>query len=155
MEQVRAVMTVNPLTTANHSTVLEAARLMRDGNVGSVIVTDDEAVCGILTDRDIVVRAVAEGRDPQQLEVAEICSPELTTVAPGDSVGDALQVMREQALRRVPVVEDAKAVGMVSLGDLAIVKAGWRQRVRFSSYVPKDDDPASTLADISAAPPNT
>ncbi|MCA1702996.1 MAG: CBS domain-containing protein [Actinobacteria bacterium] len=148
-------MTTDPITTASQSSVLEAARLMRAGNVGSVIVTDDEALCGILTDRDIVVRGVAEGHDPEQLKVADICSPELATVEPHESVENAVQVMRDQALRRLPVVEDGKAVGIVSLGDLAILKAGWRrQRVRSSGYLPRDDDPTSTLADISAAPPN-
>ncbi|MDQ3573405.1 MAG: CBS domain-containing protein [Actinomycetota bacterium] len=148
-------MTTDPITTGKHSSVLEAAQLMRDGNVGSVIVTDDEAICGILTDRDIVVRAVAEGHDPEEVKVADICSPQLTVVSPNDSVEDAVQVMGDQALRRLPVVEEGKAVGIVALGDLAIAKAGWRQWVKSSTYVPKDDDPASTLADISAAPPNT
>ncbi|HSH59263.1 MAG TPA: CBS domain-containing protein [Acidimicrobiales bacterium] len=147
-------MTTEPIATASHSSVLEAAQLMRAANVGSVIVTEDEGLCGILTDRDIVLRGVAEGHDLERLKVAEICSPELTTVAPDDSVDDAVQLMRDRALRRLPVVEDGKAVGIVSLGDVAILKAGWRQRVRSSGYVPKDDDPALTLADISAAPPN-
>lgn len=110
------------------------------------------------------MRGVAEGHDPEQLKVADICSPELATVEPHESVEDAVQVMGDQALRRLPVVEGGKAVGIVSLGglalgdlalgDLAILKAGWRQRVRSSSYLPRDDDPASTLADISAAAPN-
>ncbi|HSH61564.1 MAG TPA: CBS domain-containing protein [Acidimicrobiales bacterium] len=147
-------MTTEPITTANHSTVLEAARLMRDANVGSVIVTEGETVCGMLTDRDIIVRAVAEGRDPGELKVGAICSPELTTVAPDDSVDDAVQAMKDQALRRLPVVDGDKPVGIVSLGDLAILQSGWRQRVRSSQYLPKDSDAASALADISAAPPN-
>ena len=154
MEQVRAVMSADPISTANHSNVLEAARLMRDNNVGSVVVSDDEAICGIVTDRDIVVRGVADGHDPEQLKVADIRSPHLTTVAPDDRVEDAVQVMRDRALRRLPVVEDGQAVGILSLGDLAVAKAGWRQRVRSSSYIPTDDDPTSALADITAAPPN-
>jgi CBS domain-containing protein len=155
VEQVRAVMSTDPIATANHSSVLEAARLMRDNNVGSLVVTDGETICGIVTDRDIVVRGVAEGHDPEPLEVADICSPHLTTVAAHDSVEDAVQLMRDHALRRLPVVEDGRAVGILSLGDLAIAKAGWRQRVRSSSYIPTDDDPSSVLADISAAAPNT
>ena len=153
--RVREVMTPDPITMASDSTVLEAARLMRDADIGTVILVRDEAICGILTDRDIVVRAVAESARPEELRVADICSPELTTVTPDDVVEDAVEIMREKALRRLPVVEDGKAVGIVSLGDLAMHKVGWRQRVRSSSYVPRDDDPASTLADISAAPPNT
>jgi CBS domain-containing protein len=148
-------MSTDPIATANHSSVLEAAQLMRANNVGSLVVTDGEAICGIVTDRDIVVRGVAEGHDPEQLEVADIYSPHLTTVAPRASVEDAVQLMRDHALRRLPVVEDGKAVGILSLGDLAIARAGWRQRVRSSSYIPTDDDPSSALADISAAPPNT
>ncbi len=147
-------MTPNPMTMAAGSTVLEAARLMRDTDIGNVIVVEDETICGILTDRDIVVRAVAEDRSPDQLRIAEVCSPQLTTVAPDDTVEDAVGVMRDKALRRLPVVEDGIPVGVLSLGDLAISRAGWRQRVRYSSYSPEDGDPGSMLADISAAPPN-
>ncbi len=92
---------------------------------------------GILTDRDIVVRALAEGRDPARTTVGEICSRELTTLCPDDAIGDAEKIMRDQAIRRLPVVEEGRPVGIVSLGDLAVEK-----------------NPESTLGGISAAPPN-
>jgi CBS domain-containing protein len=136
------------------STVLEAARLMRDTDIGNVIVVEDETICGILTDRDIVVRAVADDRSPDQLRIAEVCSPQLTTVAPDDTVEDAVGVMRDKALRRLPVVEDGIPVGGSLPGRSGHLQGRRRQRVRYSSYSPEDGDPGPTLADISAAPPN-
>jgi CBS domain-containing protein len=121
------------------STVADAARAMRDAGIGDVVVIDaNENVFGIVTDRDVTIRAVAEGRNPAEVELGEICSKALVTVAPTDSVTDAVRVMRQQALRRLPVVEGGKPVGIVSLGDLAVER-----------------DPASALADISTAPANT
>jgi CBS domain-containing protein len=110
---------------------------MRDANIGDVIVLQDDQICGILTDRDIVVRAVAEGREPATTKVADICSQELTTVSPTDEVEEAVRLMREKAIRRLPVVEGGKPVGIVSIGDLAVER-----------------DPHSALGRISAAPPN-
>jgi len=88
--------------------------------------------------RDIVVRTVAEARDPATTTLADICSHALTTVSPTDSIEQAVQLMRAKAIRRLPVVEGGQAVGIVSLGDLAVER-----------------DPSSALGDISAAPPNT
>ena len=136
-QTIRDVMTTEPITISATSTVEEAARAMRDAGVGPVIVMDEEAVRGIVTDRDIAIRAVAEGRDPAGTTVGEICSEELVTLEPTDSVEDAIRLMREKAIRRIPVVESGRAVGIVSIGDLA---------VQF--------DPDSALADISVAPPN-
>jgi CBS domain-containing protein len=131
------VMTSDPRTVDVGDTLVDAARQMRDGDVGSVIVLENGQVSGILTDRDIVVRAVAEGRDPGETKVGEICSRDLTTLTPDQSVDDAIRLMREQDVRRLPVVEDGRPVGIVSLGDLAIER-----------------EPDSALADISSAPPN-
>jgi len=88
---------------------------MRDGNIGDVIVLKDSQVCGILTDRDIVIRAVAEGRDLTATKVADICSQDLTTIAPTDEVEQAVRLMRDKAIRRLPVVEGGKPVGIVSI----------------------------------------
>jgi CBS domain-containing protein len=110
---------------------------MRDEDIGDVIVMDDGKVCGIVTDRDVVVRALAEDRDPKSTKVAEICSRDLTTIAPGDPIDKAVKLMRERSIRRLPVVQGDRPVGIVSIGDLA-----------------QDRDPESALADISAAPPN-
>lgn len=137
-QSIQELMTPDPVALQATSTVAEAARAMRDGNVGDVIVVDNDVVCGIVTDRDITVRATAEGRHPSEVKLADICSRDVTSLAPTDSIDDAVRLMREKALRRLPVVDGDKPVGIVSLGDLAIER-----------------DPDSALADISAARPNT
>jgi CBS domain-containing protein len=138
-EYIRDVMTTNPETLPESTTVREAAETMRANDIGDVVIVDDNgAISGILTDRDIVVRVVAEGRDPRVTRIGDIASRELTAVSPDDPVDRAVQLMRERAIRRVPVVDKGKPVGIVSIGDLAL-----------------DRDPDSALADISAAPPNT
>ena len=134
---IREVMTSDPITVSAGSTVVEAAQRMRDADVGPVIVMDDNGVAGIVTDRDITVRAVAEGRNPSDVRVEEICSRDVTTLAPDGSVEDAVRLMREKAVRRLPVVEGGQPVGIVSIGDLAV-----------------EQQPDSALADISQAPPN-
>jgi CBS domain-containing protein len=136
-QSIRDVMTGNPITLPATSSVVDAARTMRDSNIGNVIVVDNGRICGIVTDRDITVRGVAEGRDVSSLKLRDICSQEITTLSPTDSVDDAVRLMREKAIRRLPVVEGGKPVGIVSLGDLAVEK-----------------DPHSALGNISAAPPN-
>jgi CBS domain-containing protein len=130
-------MTQKPLTLQTSDTITAAARTMRDGNIGDVVVLEQGQIRGILTDRDIVVRALAEGMDPSRTTVGEICSKELTTLAPSDSIAQAVSIMRDKAIRRLPVVEDGHPVGIVSLGDLAVER-----------------DPDSVLGGISAAPPN-
>ena len=134
---ISEVMATNVVTLDAKSTAAEAARMMKERDIGDVVVREADRVCGIVTDRDIVVRAVAEDKNPQNVTLADICSHDLVTLAPTDSVSDAARVMSERAVRRVPVVENGKAVGIVSLGDLAIER-----------------DPSSALADISEAPPN-
>jgi CBS domain-containing protein len=86
----------------------------------------------------VTIRTVSEGKDPATTKLGDICSRDLVTVSPTDSVEDAIRIMRERALRRLPVLDNGKAVGIISLGDLAI-----------------DLDRKSVLADISAAPANT
>ena len=136
-QSIRDVMTAHPVALPATSSVIEAARAMRDSDIGGVIVVDNGRVCGIVTDRDITVRGVAEGRDMSHLKLADVCSRVLTTVSPTDSVDDAVRLMREKAVRRLPVVEGGKPVGIVSLGDLAVTR-----------------DPQSALGNISAAPAN-
>jgi CBS domain-containing protein len=138
-EYIRDVMTTNPETLPESTTVREAAETMRANDIGDVVIVDDNgAISGILTDRDIVVRVVAEGRDPRATRIGDIASRELTAVSPDDPVDRAVLLMRERAIRRLPVVDKGKPVGIISIGDLAL-----------------DRDPDSALADISAAPPNT
>jgi CBS domain-containing protein len=130
-------MNSNPISMPMTSTVAEAARKMRDADIGDVIVLEDSQLCGIVTDRDIVVRAIAEGRNPAKVKLGDICSRDMTTLSPTDTVEDAVRLMRDKAIRRLPVVEEGKPVGIVSIGDLAV-----------------SQDPHSALGDISAAPPN-
>jgi len=137
-QQIRDLMTPNPVVLPGTASVHEAARAMRDADIGDVIVIENNRVCGIITDRDIVVRTLAEARDPATTTLADICSHPLLVVSPTDSVEKAVRLMGTQALRRLPVVEGGQPVGIVSLGDLAVER-----------------DPSSALGDISAAPPNT
>lgn len=134
-ETIREIMTADPITVAADSTIEEAARKMRDANIGSLAVVDQKTVSGILTDRDIVVRAVAEGRT--NARVGDIASRDLVTAKPDDKVHDVVRLVGEKALRRVLVMDDGKLQGIVSLGDLAI-----------------DRDRKSALGAISAARPN-
>jgi CBS domain-containing protein len=134
---IRDVMTPNPICLAPGATAADAARAMRDADVGDVIVSDGDTIKGILTDRDIVVRAVAEGRNPADVRVGEICSPDVQTLTPDATADDALRLMREHAVRRVPVVDGGRPVGVVTLGDLA-----------------DDKNVDTTVEKISAAPPN-
>ena len=135
---VRDVMSPNPCVISPTASVLEAAQIMRGNDIGDVIVLEDERLFGILTDRDIVVRALAERADPESTPVGSICSRELTTIEPEASVGNAVRLMREKAVRRLPVVDHAGLVmGIVSIGDIAVER-----------------DRLSALGDISAAPPN-
>jgi CBS domain-containing protein len=136
-QTVEEIMTRNPRTVDAGDSVLEAARQMRDGDFGSVIVMRDGRVDGIVTDRDIAVRAVAEGRDPESTQVSEVSTSGVATIEPGQSIDDAVEAMREHDIRRLPVVEDGRPVGILSLGDLAVER-----------------DPQSVLADISASSPD-
>ena len=142
-QSIRDVMTSNPTTCDHTAPVTEAAKAMRDKGIGNVVVTKDGTPCGIVTDRDIVVKAVADGRNPGDCTLDDVCSHELVSVAPDDTVDHAVELMREKAIRRLAVMEGGKLTGMVSLGDLAIEGGGEHAL---------DDD--SALADISASSPN-
>jgi CBS domain-containing protein len=137
-QQIRELMTPTPVVLPGTASVHEAACAMRDAQIGDVIVFENNQVCGIVTDRDIVVRTVAETQDPATTTLADICSHNLLTVTPTDSVEEAVRLMRTHAIRRLPVVDGGQAVGIVSLGDLAVER-----------------DPGSALGKISGAPPNT
>ncbi len=137
-EKIGDVMTRDPQVCDETTTLVAAASMMRDHDIGDVLVESDGSVCGVVTDRDIVVRAVAEGADPVKMTLGDVCSRQVTSLSPDDSVTDAVQIMREKAIRRLPVMEDGHAVGIVSIGDLALRR-----------------DRDSALAGISAAPANT
>src|SRR5436305_3389352 len=135
--QVGDLMATDVATVDPHATLQEAARLMRDKDIGDVIVTDGSAPRGILTDRDIAIRGVADSRDPAETEVSEVASTKLQTLSPSDDIDDAIALMRNAAVRRAPVLEDGAVVGVVSLGDLA-----------------RERDRESALGQISTAPAN-
>ena len=137
-KKVNEVMTPQPATLQSTDSCAQAAQLMRDKDVGALIVIDQEKVCGIVTDRDIVVRCIAEGQDPKTTALARVCSKDLTELSPEDDVHNAVEIMKKKAIRRIPVVDGGgKPVGIVSLGDLA-----------------QAEDPGSALGGISQAPPN-
>jgi CBS domain-containing protein len=119
-QRVKDVMTAGPVVLDKDAPLVEAARLMRDQGIGDVIVVEGESAEGIVTDRDIVIRGVAEGADPSTTRLGQVISSELVAVAPDDPVERAIELMRERAVRRLPVVEGGKPVGVVSIGDLAV-----------------------------------
>ena len=118
-QHVRDLMTPSPVTLSASSTLVDAALAMRDFDVGAVVVLDNGQIYGIATDRDIVIRAIANGNYPATTKLAEVCSRELVTVAPSDTVDDVVSLMRDKAVQRVLVVENGQPVGIVSIGDLA------------------------------------
>jgi CBS domain-containing protein len=130
-------MTPNPIVVSIDEPIVDAARKMRDADIGDVVVVDGGRVRGILTDRDIVVRAVAEGNDPDSCRVGDICSGNPVTLSPDQPIEDAISILREHKVRRIPVVDGGTPAGIVSIGDLALSR-----------------DRESALADISAAPAN-
>jgi CBS domain-containing protein len=121
-QSVRDLMTANPVLLPTNTPIREAAKRMRESDIGDVVVEKDGKVCGIVTDRDIVVRAVAQGKDVQTTDLESICSKDVTSLSPNQTDEDAVRLMREKSVRRLPVVENGKVVGIVSLGDLAVEK---------------------------------
>ena len=136
MSKVRDVMTSEPIVLQRDQSIADAAQAMRDHAVGSVLVVDGDTLCGLVTDRDLVVRALAESASPGS-PVGDVCSPDLVAIDADDDVTDAARVMQANAVRRLPVMASGRIVGIVSIGDLAVTQ-----------------DDASALADISAARPN-
>ena len=130
-------MTTRLVTMDGNDTLSAAAQEMRDSAIGDVVVTDGDSVVGIVTDRDIAVRGVAENRDPGTTRLKEITSRDVITVSQYDDAVSAADLMRTYAVRRLPVIEDGRLIGLVSMGDLAVER-----------------EPQSVLADISADEPN-
>jgi len=137
-QTIGQVMTPDPLTVWEDTPVSDAARIMRDQDIGDVIVVrQDGTVCGIITDRDLTVRVLAAGQDPMSTRVQDVCNQQLESIESDAPVEKAVSLMRDLAIRRLPVVDKGHLVGIVTLGDLAVER-----------------DPRSALADISEAPPN-
>ncbi|SCE83799.1 CBS domain-containing protein [Micromonospora viridifaciens] len=130
-------MTTRLVTMDGNDTLTAAAQEMRDSAIGDVIVTDGDNVVGIVTDRDITVRGVAENLDPNTTKLNQITSKDVVTVSQYDDAVAAADLMRTYAVRRLPVIDDGRLVGLISMGDLAVER-----------------EPQSVLADISADDPN-
>jgi CBS domain-containing protein len=119
-ESIRDVMTKDPQALEGGASVIEAARLMRDEDAGIVPVVEGEKLVGAVTDRDIAVRVVAEGKSPESVTVGEIASRDLVTIDPQQELSEALRLMARHQVRRLPVVEeDGKLVGIVAQADIA------------------------------------
>jgi CBS domain-containing protein len=137
MQTVADLMTRPTATCPADAEIRAAAALMRDRDTGDVVVVDHDTVRGIVTDRDIVVRALADGKGPET-PLAEVLSGQVVAVAPDDRIEKVVDLMREHAVRRIPVVAGGRLAGVISIGDLAMER-----------------DPDSVLADISAVRENS
>ena len=118
MASVKDVMTENPESVEPGDSIEDAAKKMKEADTGAILVVDGDDLKGIVTDRDIVVNAIAEGKTDAKIE--DVASTDTTTIEPDADLGDAIEKMREAKVRRLPVVDDGEPVGIVSLGDLAI-----------------------------------
>jgi signal-transduction protein with cAMP-binding, CBS, and nucleotidyltransferase domain len=137
-QQIKDVMTKQIHSVRRDATLRAVARAMKEHKIGAMLITQaDGSLLGLVTDRDLVVRGMAADRDIDRTPIAEICSTPPVKLDITATADDAVRLMRERAVRRIPVVADGKPVGIVSIGDLARAK-----------------DPNSLLAQISAAPPN-
>jgi CBS domain-containing protein len=141
MDTVRSVMTGPVVTLPPDATVAAAAEQMRANDIGNVLVAEGRKLFGVVTDRDLVVKAMALGLDPQRTPLERVCTQETVTIGPDADVAEAAKLMADNALRRLPVMVDDQIVGILSLGDLA-AKRG------------PDTTMGETLGEISAAPPN-
>jgi CBS domain-containing protein len=119
-KNVREAMTASVSSVSPSQSLADAAEVMKGEDIGSVPIVEDGRLKGIVTDRDIVTRAVAERRDPQTVRVEEIASHDLVTVDPGQDLDEALALMAHHKVRRLPVLEDGQLVGMLAQADVAI-----------------------------------
>jgi len=119
-KHVKDAMTSDVKTATSSQSLTDAARLMKQEDVGSVPVVDGERLVGVLTDRDIVVRGIADGSNPNTIKVGDIASRDVVTVRPDDDLDEALRLMAQHQVRRLPVVEDGQLVGVVAQADVAL-----------------------------------
>ena len=138
MTKMRDIMSAAPVCMAGAESVSAAARAMKQNGIGTVLVLTGGRLIGLVTDRDITVRVLAENRDPRTTRIGDICGSELVLLGPDDDVAEAARLVRERAVRRIPVLQDGIPVGVVSIGDLALAKDG-----------------TSALSGVSSAPPNS
>jgi CBS domain-containing protein len=138
VRKMRDIMSPAPICMAPGESVFAAAKAMKQYGIGTVLVLTDGKLSGLVTDRDITVRVLAENRDPLTTRIGDICSSELAVLGPDDDLEQATRLVRERAVRRIPVLADGIPVGVVSIGDLAL-----------------DEDATSALSGVSSAPPNS
>ena len=120
VNSVREAMTEHPRSIRPSASVVEAARLMRDEHIGSLPITDGDTLVGMITDRDITTRVVAESADPKTTSVGDVYSRDLISVEPGKDLEEALQLMARHQVRRLPVVESGRLVGIIAQADIAL-----------------------------------
>lgn len=119
-KSIREAMTPNPSTVQPNTSIAEAAQVMKSEDAGVVPVVEGEQLIGMLTDRDIVIRIVAEGKDPSSTTVGDIASRQLVTIDPQQDIGEAVRLMGQHQVRRLPVVEeDGRLVGVIAQADVA------------------------------------
>ena len=135
--KVREIMSAAPACMAASESVSAAAKAMKERGIGTVLVLSGGQLAGLVTDRDIAIRVLAENRDPLTTRLDDICSSELAVLSPDDAVETATRIVRDRAVRRLPVMADGTPVGVVSIGDLAL-----------------DKDEGSALPQVSAFGPN-
>ena len=132
--KVRDIMTTDVATATPETTLEDIATMMRDEDTGAIPVLDNDELVGIITDRDIVIRCIAEGKDPVETTVEDVVTERLETIEPDSDIEEARELMSRRQIRRLPVVEDGELIGMLSIGDLA---------------VKSDSDVGETLEDVS------
>jgi CBS domain-containing protein len=118
--KVRDVMSAPPVCMAATESASAAAKAMKDRGIGTVLVVAGGRLDGLVTDRDITIRVLAENRDPLTTRLGDICTTDLAVLSPDDDVQQAIRLVRERAVRRLPVIADGVPVGVVSIGDLAL-----------------------------------
>ena len=138
MRTMRDIMSPAPVCMAPGESASAAAQAMKGSGIGTVLVLADGRLSGLVTDRDITVRVLAEDRDPRTTTIGDICDAELAVLGPDDDVAQAARLVRERAVRRIPVLQDGIPVGVVSIGDLALEK-----------------DPTSAPSGLPSAEPNS
>jgi len=138
MRKVRDIMSAAPVCMPPGESVSAAARAMKRHGIGTVLVLTDGRLTGLVTDRDITVRVLAENRDPRTIPIGDICGSELVVLEPDDDLAQAARLIRDRAVRRIPVLRNGTPVGVVSSGDLALEK-----------------DARAVLSGVSCAPPNS
>jgi CBS domain-containing protein len=119
-KSVRDTMTEGPRSIAASASVVEAARMMRKEHIGALPITDNEQLVGMITDRDIATRVVAEAADPKTTSVGDVSSRDLISIEPDNDLEEALQLMARHQVRRLPVVENGRLVGIVAQADIAL-----------------------------------